>query len=170
MIQVASTSPCGFCGRGSCSISLENKKGTHHASAPGCPYAYKFNIGSAVEGSTTNPCTNRPLHCPLCLQTQSSKVSVAIWKYNFDDHCRDTHPSFSSSDPRLSLEFRRELSISINEQIGLRIPPECRKAPIDEIVDSVEMEGSSKPHRTRTKRKHLDSDTHEPGHKRSKRA
>jgi hypothetical protein len=54
-----------------------------------CPNLFKpFSYHSAATESTSSPCTNVPLPCPLCPAT-----SGMIWKYNMKTHFAIKHPS-----------------------------------------------------------------------------
>ena len=73
---------CGFCGQDNCFTQLKLKKYGGFSVASNCPYHYSgMQYKKAAEFSKTNPCTNVPIHCPLCPPAVSGDPST-IWKYN----------------------------------------------------------------------------------------
>jgi hypothetical protein len=93
--------PCGLCLRPAplCKIVLKRAKGqTGYAinmKASSCPNLVKFSITIAAECSDSSPCTNRPIICPHCDVSESSRV---VWSYNFRSHLLHKHPRISSQD------------------------------------------------------------------------
>ena len=68
-----------------------------------CPYHYAvMNYKAAEKFSKAIPCTNVPVHCPLC-PTSVSGQTQTIWKYNVMYHLihehsiGDTSPLFQGS-------------------------------------------------------------------------
>ncbi|KAJ7873604.1 hypothetical protein B0H14DRAFT_2290674, partial [Mycena olivaceomarginata] len=69
--------PCGFCGRDGCHTQLVGTKTTSD-----CDYHYANMIYKAAKNCTkASPCTNVPIHCPLCPRSASGNPRT-IWKYN----------------------------------------------------------------------------------------
>ncbi|EIM84177.1 uncharacterized protein STEHIDRAFT_41835, partial [Stereum hirsutum FP-91666 SS1] len=64
--QKIGADPCGFCGLDSCRTQL-TKTGKKVSITSSCPYHHagmKYNL--ATQTTTSTPCTNVPIHCPLC--------------------------------------------------------------------------------------------------------
>ncbi|KAF8152359.1 hypothetical protein B0H34DRAFT_724881 [Crassisporium funariophilum] len=68
---------CGLCLRPSpmCQFFLKKGKGAHAS-------------GVASESTASSPCSNVPIHCPLC-----PKSDPAIWRYFFRIHFQQKHPN-----------------------------------------------------------------------------
>ncbi|KAJ7046401.1 hypothetical protein C8F04DRAFT_1227534 [Mycena alexandri] len=77
--------PCGFCGKatsnGGCSIAIRSGK-----AVSSCREVYEFQIAAASKSTVAKPCTNVPMRCTLCTDTN--------WKYNMTAHLADTHPGW----------------------------------------------------------------------------
>ncbi|KAF8954984.1 hypothetical protein BDZ97DRAFT_1675447, partial [Flammula alnicola] len=75
--------PCRLClcSSSNCQIFLAHgasgkmKVNTHHSS--GCRNWQVFYYTVAAESTSTSPCSNVPVTCPICL----NKQSPAVWKY-----------------------------------------------------------------------------------------
>jgi hypothetical protein len=85
--------PCGFCGRNQCFTQLKKttKKTLEIMSI--CPYrrskmppSLRYNDFDA-----SKPCTNTPIHCPLCPKSSSGEPRT-IWRYNAIAHAAAEHP------------------------------------------------------------------------------
>jgi hypothetical protein len=91
-----SGSPCGLCLRPwpMCQFFLKKGKGStasmklNTATSKGCPNMISFSYKVAEQSSTSAPCSNAPIRCPLC-----SKSDPAIWRYNMKYHVLTQHPS-----------------------------------------------------------------------------
>ena len=87
---------CGLCLRPSpfCQFFLKKGKGAHasltinQAASKGCLIKLKYSYGIASESTTSSPCSNVPIHCPLC-----PKLDAAIWRYFFKVHFQQKHPN-----------------------------------------------------------------------------
>lgn len=84
--------PCGFCLSfgGACKIVLRRGRGADKADVidkdkSRCPNIRKLQLRTAEEFTSNNPCTNRPLPCPVCEAT--------VWKYNLEQHLDQHHPT-----------------------------------------------------------------------------
>ena len=102
------TEPCGLCLQPapSCKIVLKKAKGQMGSlavdmKASSCPNLVKFSVAIAAESSHASPCTNHPIVCPHC-HDSDSESSPVIWSYNFQSHMRRKHPRISLKDHRLS--------------------------------------------------------------------
>ncbi|KAJ6579361.1 hypothetical protein B0H10DRAFT_2198716 [Mycena sp. CBHHK59/15] len=83
--------PCGFCGRDGCHTQLINKRGGSTTIHSSCPYHYaRMNYKSATQSSKSSPCTNVPIHCPICPPAVSGDPRT-IWKYNAAYHMLSEH-------------------------------------------------------------------------------
>ncbi|KAJ6623323.1 hypothetical protein B0H10DRAFT_1750382, partial [Mycena sp. CBHHK59/15] len=59
--------PCRFCERDESFTQLINRKGRVPTVHSSCPYHYsRMGYKSAKQSSKNSPCTNVPMHCPLC--------------------------------------------------------------------------------------------------------
>lgn len=94
--------PCGFCGRinSPCSTSTKNPVND-------CIYYHFFQ--NRKKPSSSNPCTNRPVMCPIA--GDDCTVKPCVWKYNIAIHIGTTHPHHTLSD-----EQKQKYSISQQEQ------------------------------------------------------
>lgn len=97
-----STEPCGLCLQPApyCKIVLKKSKGqtgnlSINMEKSLCPNLVKFSIAVAAECSDSSPCTNRPIFCPYCDNSESSPV---VWSYNFRFHLLCKHPSVPLED------------------------------------------------------------------------
>ncbi|KAF8970226.1 hypothetical protein BDZ97DRAFT_1603815, partial [Flammula alnicola] len=89
--------PCGLCLRSSshCRIFLargaggKTKVNTHRSSGCGNWQVFRYTV--AAESTSTSPCSNVPVTCPIC----PDKQSPAVWKYNLRSHILSKHPSAS---------------------------------------------------------------------------
>ena len=87
---------CGLCLRPSplCQFFLKKGKGAraslivNQAISKGCLMKLKYSYGVASESTTSSPCSNVPIHCPLC-----PKSDPAIWRYFFKVHFQQKHPN-----------------------------------------------------------------------------
>ncbi|EKM57126.1 uncharacterized protein PHACADRAFT_254706 [Phanerochaete carnosa HHB-10118-sp] len=91
-----------------CSIAL-----VHHGKKTemrsNCKYHYDFNMGSAKSSSATTPCTNVPLHCPLCPPNPKTGLIPAYWKYNIDTHISNEHSAAFAAPDRQPNETEQNL-------------------------------------------------------------
>ncbi|KAF8269210.1 hypothetical protein EI94DRAFT_1575002, partial [Lactarius quietus] len=110
--------PCRLCMHPSplCSFYLQNGKGAGSAlqidkRMSHCPnfIGWLFYLVAATE-STTSPCTNVPVACPLCPSTLA-----AVWKYNMKSYLAWIHPSTEGSD------FHNAYMISKSEKSALKM-------------------------------------------------
>ncbi|TDL21391.1 hypothetical protein BD410DRAFT_724399, partial [Rickenella mellea] len=90
--------PCGFCfNTGStCAIYLKKGKGSHGGiqidlERSRCPNLANLSVKRAANSTSSSPCTNAPLTCPICLPG-----SPAIWKYNLREHFRQRHENVNA--------------------------------------------------------------------------
>jgi hypothetical protein len=80
----------------------EKKKG----SLSNCPYHYAaMNYKAAAKFSMAIPCTNVPVHCPLC-PTSVSGQTQTIWKYNAVYHLIHEHSIGDTSPFQDNFWFR----------------------------------------------------------------
>ena len=95
-----STQLCGLCLRPPpfCQFFLTKGKGANgslkinQTLSQGCLMKVKYSYSVAAESSSSSPCSNVPVACPLC-----SKTSPAVWKYFMKAHFQETHKSASIS-------------------------------------------------------------------------
>lgn len=74
---VKSTPLCGLCLRPAplCQIFLKKGKGASGKSV-------------AAESTSASPCSDVPMHCPLC-----PKLEPAVWRYFLKIHFQEKHPN-----------------------------------------------------------------------------
>jgi hypothetical protein len=106
--------PCGFCGLDSsrpagCKTQLLYGKAGKAAIKSTCPYFYT-GITNKYEAkkifSTQNPCTNLPMHCPVC-KPGIANTRNTVWSYNFMMHLWHAHctdGSIPGLDPKTWVE------------------------------------------------------------------
>lgn len=94
--------PCGLCLRPAphCKIVLKKAKGQSgklaiDMNASSCPNLVKFSMAIASACSNASPCTNHPLACPYC---DDSELDRVVWSYNFRQHLLRKHPRISLDD------------------------------------------------------------------------
>ena len=94
--------PCGLCLQPVplCKIVLKKAKGRKgnlaiDMKASSCPNLVKLSIRVATGCSDSSPCTNRPIVCPHC---DDSEASPVVWSYNFRSHLLRKHPRISLED------------------------------------------------------------------------
>ncbi|KAI0337896.1 hypothetical protein BDW22DRAFT_1487987 [Trametopsis cervina] len=83
--------PCGLCLSISACCAVRLGKGTSGAEIVDleqsrCPNLFKISLGAARKSTLNSPCSNAPMHCPLC-----PMPSNAVWRYNLASHLRQIH-------------------------------------------------------------------------------
>ncbi|KAG6825754.1 hypothetical protein H0H92_002534 [Tricholoma furcatifolium] len=87
--------PCGLCLRPSlvCKVYLNKGKGSKGGlridkARSSCPMKFlRFTFSVAAASTTSSPCSNVPIFCPLC-----PKTAPAVFKYNWKSHFTNAHP------------------------------------------------------------------------------
>ena len=111
---------CGFCGLEGCLTQLQEKKKGSLSVASNCPYHYAaMNYKAAAKFSNTIPCTNVPVHCPIC-PTSVSRQPQTIWKYNAMYHLIHEHSIGDTSLP-IPGQFLVQIFITKEEERALGI-------------------------------------------------
>lgn len=84
--------PCGWCGRDGCKTQLtQNSKTKALSIVSGCEYHYKgMRYSNAIQCTANSPCTNVPIHCPMCSAALSGQLRT-VWKYNAFFHLAAEH-------------------------------------------------------------------------------
>uniref|UniRef100_A0A8H7XJQ8 Zinc finger PHD-type domain-containing protein n=1 Tax=Psilocybe cubensis TaxID=181762 RepID=A0A8H7XJQ8_PSICU len=88
--------PCGLCLRPSPQCVFFLKKGTggnikiNTQASLSCPNVIYYKYAVAEKSTSSSPCSNVPIYCPIC-----PKTSPAVWRYNLKYHMIKTHPSAS---------------------------------------------------------------------------
>lgn len=88
--------PCGLCLRPAplCIFYLTKGKGARgspkidQGRSIGCSMKLNFSYTVAAESSSSSPCSNVPVQCPLC-----PKILPAVWKYFLKTHFEIQHPN-----------------------------------------------------------------------------
>ncbi|CAE7173016.1 unnamed protein product [Rhizoctonia solani] len=120
--------PCGYCGQtGTCSIS-RSKPGTHFEATSNCRYFTSLTVRTKAQSSKSNPSTNRPIPCELCLRLSGGKQreSSIIWSYNMERHVTMSHPDELS---RLPEWFEQSFTITDEELVNLKLKQSDQKQP-----------------------------------------
>jgi len=110
--------PCGLCLQPSAVCQYYMKKGKGALGTPkidydrsqGCATKCKFSYAVASRSTSSSPCSNVPLSCPVC-----PKNSPAVWRYNFGYHAKTSHPGLSASDTNYKSIY--ELAVSEREEM-----------------------------------------------------
>ena len=93
-LQQIGENPCGFCGLDGCFTSLLEKKfgnSIKFTITSNCHYHYeRMQYKNAAVFSKNMPCTNIPIHCPVCPLSFSGNPQT-IWKYNALYHLISEH-------------------------------------------------------------------------------
>ena len=142
--QAVGEDPCGFCGLEGCLTQLQEKKKGSLSVASNCPYHYAaMNYKAAAKFSNTIPCTNVPVHCPLC-PTSVSRQPQTIWKYNAMYHLIHEH-SIGDTSPPIPGQFLVQIFITKEEERALGILEQAttRWRRQDNIPDSDGLKPSS---------------------------
>ena len=112
--------PCGFCGRDTCFTQLKLKKHDSFSISSNCPFHYSgMQYRKAAEFSEALPCTNVPIHCPLC-PTSVSGDPPTIWKYNTLYHLISEHSS-GSTPPSIPGQLLVQMFITKEKEKALGI-------------------------------------------------
>ncbi|KAJ7934543.1 hypothetical protein B0H13DRAFT_1591568 [Mycena leptocephala] len=81
---------CGLCLRPSpmCAFYLKKPNGKPQIDweKSMCLYKISFRYAIAATSTSTSPCSNVPVICPLC-----GPKRAAVWKYSLDAHFRTVH-------------------------------------------------------------------------------
>ena len=85
---------CGLCLRPSplCQYFITKGKGANgnlcvnSEASRGCLMKMNYSYRVAAESSASSPCSNVPIHCPIC-----SKSEPAVWKYFMKFHFEEKH-------------------------------------------------------------------------------
>lgn len=85
---------CGLCLRQSqlCQFYLAKGRGANgnlrinQKTSKGCLVKMNYSYGIAAESTPSSPCSNVPIHCPIC-----PKTDPAIWKYFMKVHFIEKH-------------------------------------------------------------------------------
>lgn len=116
--------PCGFCGLDACLTQLQQKNGKNTI-IPNCSYHYSgMNYKAASEFSTSAPCTNVPITCPLCPKSPQGDAHT-IWKYNALFHLACMHSDNTGALPEIPIEFLLKIFITKREESSLGISEEA---------------------------------------------
>ena len=122
-LQQIGENPCGFCGLNDCLTSLLEKKAGNSIKftiTSNCPYYYEcMQYKNAAVSSNNMPCTNIPIHCPVCPLSFSGNPQT-IWKYNALYHLISEHSS-SGIIPEIPGELLVKMFIHKTEEEALGI-------------------------------------------------
>ncbi|KAI0681858.1 hypothetical protein C8T65DRAFT_597993 [Cerioporus squamosus] len=129
--------PCGFCGRGTCTIVLL-AKGKSMQVESNCARAHKFSYGQAIKTNRTTPSTNVPVFCTLCPRDPATKRHPTFWKYNMRDHIKIEHSSHWEGllDEPIGLDSELALSIRIEAEEFQYIQVPCPRNIVPGVAGS----------------------------------
>ena len=86
-----------------------------------CPYHYmSMSYNSAKTVSKATPCTNMPIHCPLCPPGRSGQLRT-IWKYNTLFHLLKEHTDEHRNPPPILMQLAVDMHISFDEEDQMNI-------------------------------------------------
>jgi hypothetical protein len=103
--MIHSTGPlCGLCLRPSplCQFFLGKGKGRNgkvkinQKMSRGCLMKMNYSYSVAAESTASSPCSNVPIHCPIC-----PKSDPAIWKYFMKMHFEEKHKALLTKHEHL---------------------------------------------------------------------
>ncbi|KAL1727252.1 hypothetical protein EV714DRAFT_217661 [Schizophyllum commune] len=115
--------PCGWCGEDGC-LTQMTFKGKKRQITSNCRYHYPDMIyGIARKRTQKEPCTNVPIHCPLC-PTSTSDQHRTVWKYNAPYHIALEHGTQPDDRCAMPAELIIEIFISRAEEQLLGIEEE----------------------------------------------
>ncbi|KAJ6625273.1 hypothetical protein B0H10DRAFT_1783292, partial [Mycena sp. CBHHK59/15] len=136
-VQELGADPCGFCGREGCYTQLIKKEDEPVVIVSNCDYHYAKMLYKAATKCTKNsPCTNVPIHCPLCKKSASGAPRT-IWKYNVIYHLFSEH-SPDNKLPEIPPQLMIDTFIRRQEEEYMGIATEETNAyrEVNEIPDS----------------------------------
>ncbi|KAG8716742.1 hypothetical protein FRC11_003889, partial [Ceratobasidium sp. 423] len=128
--------PCGYCGQAGTRSISRSKPGIHFEAVSNCQYFTPLTVRTKAQSSKSNPSTNRPIPCELCLRLSGGKQrdSSIVWSYNMERHIALSHPD---ELPRLPKWFAQSFIISHEELVNLNLvsPEESgqKKSPKREL-------------------------------------
>jgi hypothetical protein len=167
-LQSVGDNPCGFCGLDGCLTQLLEKKGVSFTITSNCQYHYaQMQYQAAAQLSKSSPCTNVPIHCPIC-PTSVSKAPQTIWKYNALFHLTSEH-STDSTPPQIPRQLLADMHITKEEEKALGVKPEATDAwreehdipGTDSLLEMMEADEVQKRERSDTVSTAF-SDSHDP--------
>ncbi|KAH9923817.1 uncharacterized protein B0H18DRAFT_934574 [Fomitopsis serialis] len=116
------TEPCGWCGRDGECITQLVKKGNSRILHSSCEYHHtKMKYGAASKTNKNTPCTNVPIHCPLCPPTSNGQPRT-IWKYNTFIHLLLEHSTPDAIElPSVPPQLLLDMHISRAEEEAMKV-------------------------------------------------
>ncbi|KAJ3874253.1 hypothetical protein F5051DRAFT_336129 [Lentinula edodes] len=130
--------PCGWCGLHNAGcwtrLVLDPKGKKQPQTESNCEYHYaKMRYSNAAAFSTSSPCTNVPMHCPLCPGSLSG-THRTFWKYNAMYHLLSEHSGGGDEEegpaytlPEVPLEFIISTFTSMKEEAALGVDEDATK-------------------------------------------
>jgi len=167
-LQSVEDNPCGFCGLDGCLTQQLEKKGGGIIITSNCKYHYaQMQYKAAAKFSKSSPCTNVPIHCPIC-PSSVSKAPQTIWKYNALFHLTSEHAT-DSTPPKIPRQLLADMHITREEEKALKITEEATDAWREEhdipctesLLEMIQAEEIQKRERSDTVSTAF-SDSHDP--------
>ncbi|KAK7026492.1 hypothetical protein VNI00_015572 [Paramarasmius palmivorus] len=125
--------PCGWCGLSQTCVTqlVDLKKGKVKIEST-CPYRHtKMRYNECKTFSADAPCTNVPMHCPICPKSLSGQP-VTFWKYNATDHFLLNHVEPGQKIQDIDGIFAINIFVTKAEEAALEIELEETEAYRDE--------------------------------------
>jgi len=93
-----------------------SKKGNSYSISSSCPYHYsKMSYTKAIKPTNSSPCTNVPVHCPICPPNSSGQLKT-FWKYNAMYHFVMEHAENNEELPPIPPSFLVETFITSQKE------------------------------------------------------
>jgi hypothetical protein len=135
------TDPCGWCGLSevanpTCTTTLKVTKqtaGNVNVQSTCRAFCSETKAGVAVTGKPSG--RNVPVFCPL--GTENNPCGVAIWRYNFNKHCEENHPTQMEEMTAAKVKFGKK-TINIK---GVEVPFVPTIEEFESVYDAEKKEG-----------------------------
>lgn len=102
-----------------------------------------MQYAAAAKCTKNSPCTNVPIHCPICPKTLSGEYRT-IWKYNTMFHFAEEHSTINDDGetPQVTAELLVDSFVSLAEGKALGVDEDVTRAyrQKNDIPDSDEIE------------------------------
>jgi hypothetical protein len=113
--------PCGWCGLDGCKTQLNTTGQGTKRTTSNCTYHYaKMQYRAAEISTPRKPCTNLPIHCPICPSRLNGQPQT-FWKYNLIHHMTEYHLTDSGELPPFPREIVKITRISKAEENALGV-------------------------------------------------
>lgn len=136
---------CGLCLRPApaCIFYLKKGKGSKstdqiHMKKSSCANMLGFSYSVAEESTQTAPCSNVPIRCPICPETNATPVH---WRLNLEQHMKSRHREISNLVPyehlwKISEAEKVQLKAIWNDRHKEKCSRKSRKVGSDSLIIS----------------------------------